>query len=192
MNWPTLHSQSETYASRAEAARRKGEIEEAERLYARAAEAESDALQYLDSSKERTLGVSAVSAVALWYKARLFDRAQSTAYRWLATGQLPLFATDQLKELLQAIWNSETLKREGKPVQEMAEPEEAVLRGVLRAVHLDKDWLEISADEGHVRINDVSEAVDDLIGPMVNRPVIVHTTKDAQGRHRFRDIESAE
>lgn len=371
MNWPTLHSQSETYASQAEAVRRRGEIAEAERLYTLAAEAESDALQYLDKSKKRTLGVSAVSAVALWYKARRFDQAQQTAHAWLAAGELPAFAADQLRELLQAIWNEvakdkakvgfapgqvivsikggevlpggapldlivekvqtvqslfyrtaelirgsphrtqgvpdqairdmcrpwlfqaipgsyqfaiavqepaqldlfptriarpdeiaslflqilraaaespdtdlpsivpakdyqntflklarnlaptgksfqsmevrspemvdpitllpavrttigQALKRERKLTQETAESEETGLTGVLRAVHLDQDWLEISTDEGRVRIINLGEAVDDVIGPMVNRPVIVRTTRDAKGRPLFRDIESAE
>ncbi len=66
------------------------------------------------------------------------------------------------------------------------------LRGVLRAVHLDQDWLEVTIGDQHVRVTDVGEVVDDVIGPMMNRPVAVHATRDFKGRHRFRDIESGE
>ena len=45
------------------------------------------------------------------------------------------------------------------------------LRGVLRAIHLDRDWLEL-ADEGGalVRVYAVGEEVDDVIGPWSTRP----------------------
>lgn len=71
------------------------------------------------------------------------------------------------------------------------EPEqEEALRGLLRAVHLDQDWLEVTVNDQHIRIDHVGEAVDDVIGPMVNKPVIVQATKDAGGRYHFRDIEA--
>ena len=77
------------------------------------------------------------------------------------------------------------------------------LRGVLRAVHLDADWLEVVVDNEPVRVDGLSATVDDVIGPMVNRPVIVHVIKrdprglDAwmrprQKRFRFVDIETQE
>jgi len=50
---------------------------------------------------------------------------------------------------------------------------------VLRAVHLDRDWLEVTVDKDHIRVEDVGEAIDDLIGPMVNRPVIVHVVRES-------------
>ncbi len=65
------------------------------------------------------------------------------------------------------------------------------LRGVLRAVHLDKDWIEVTSEGDHVRIDRVGEAVDDVIGPMVNHQVIVQTRVDSKGRH-FVDIEAEE
>jgi hypothetical protein len=37
------------------------------------------------------------------------------------------------------------------------------LRGILRAVNLDKDWLELTMDGEHVRVYDVREAVDDVM-----------------------------
>lgn len=65
------------------------------------------------------------------------------------------------------------------------------LRGVLRAVHLDKDWLEVVVDGTPVLVNGLEDAVDDLIGPMVNRAVVVKAV--AQGKkYKYVDIELAE
>ena len=63
------------------------------------------------------------------------------------------------------------------------------LRGVLRAVHLDKDWLELTVGSEQLRVDAVDEEVDDVIGPLVNRPVIVYASTVA-GKHRFVDIEA--
>ena len=63
------------------------------------------------------------------------------------------------------------------------------LRGILRAVHLDQDWLEVTVDNSHLRVDRVGEAVDDVIGPMVNKAVIVRVVTDVRGRHHFRDME---
>ncbi|MGH7988561.1 MAG: hypothetical protein ACREQX_20055 [Candidatus Binataceae bacterium] len=64
------------------------------------------------------------------------------------------------------------------------------MRGILRALHLDQDWIEITAtgSPGHVRINKASEALDDIIGPMVNHKVIVMAVKRGQ-KYVYRDIE---
>lgn len=62
------------------------------------------------------------------------------------------------------------------------------LKGTLRAVHLDRDWLEVAADGEHHRVIRVGEQVDDVIGTMVNKPVIVHVTRDG-GKLSFVDIE---
>ncbi len=72
---------------------------------------------------------------------------------------------------------------------------ETRLSGVLRALHLDQDWLEIAVDEPggkHVRVESAGEAVDDVVGPMVNRHVIVEAARTPQGKHLFRDIQAAE
>lgn len=70
--------------------------------------------------------------------------------------------------------------------------EEETIRGVLRAVHLDQDWIEVTVDAVHVRIEQVGEAVDDVIGPMVNHPVVVQVTRDDRGKRHFGDIERDE
>ncbi len=85
---------------------------------------------------------------------------------------------------------AESLRRQAPPTG--PDLEMITLHGVLRAVHLDQDWLEVTIGNQHVRVTDVGEVVDDVIGPMMNRPVAVHTSRDSKGRHRFRDIESGE
>ncbi|MBE9014234.1 hypothetical protein IQ250_29010, partial [Pseudanabaenaceae cyanobacterium LEGE 13415] len=54
-------------------------------FYRFAAECEVRALEALDVTKTRTLGVIVVSAVSLWFKAEEFDIAERLAYRWLAS-----------------------------------------------------------------------------------------------------------
>ncbi len=69
---------------------------------------------------------------------------------------------------------------------------ETMLRGILRALDLDHDWLEISVQGTHKRIRGVGETVDDLIGPMVNREVVVRV-RPGRGRSlTFIDIEQDE
>ena len=55
-------------------------------------------------------------------------------------------------------------------------PEEnfETIRGTLRAVHLDQDWLVVVQEDGtSVRCEGAGSNVDDVLGPLVNRPVIV-------------------
>jgi hypothetical protein len=66
---------------------------------------------------------------------------------------------------------------------------EISLRGVLRAVHLEKDWLELYVSNAPVHISDVRETIDDVIGPMVNHSVVVHVLRTVKGTYLFRDIE---
>ena len=104
MTWLEYHRQSETLASRADVARLSGNGDQARLLYGRAADVEVRALEALDPTKRRTLGITAVSAVALYYKAAQLRTAENTACRLLALDNLPRFARMQLRDLLQAIW----------------------------------------------------------------------------------------
>lgn len=63
-----------------------------------------------------------------------------------------------------------------------------VLRGVLRALHLDKDWIEISGQGEPTTVHEIRDALEDVIGPMVNKPVRVTVTKNGR-RYKFIDIE---
>ena len=368
MTWLEHHSRSERLAGDAELAAGLGERARAQDLYAKAAQAEEQALQYLEPSKSRTLGISAVSAVSLYYKAGQLDAAEALAYRCLAAERLPKFAGEQLRGLLQSVWSEQVRKRagvdfapdqilvsvkggeiveggapldlivekvqtvqslfyrtaellrglphrkRGSPIKEVqdscrpwlfqtapgsyqfavavqeprqpdlfgreeprpkdiadhflsilratieapeqelpelvpdadyrgtflkltrnlaptgkrfsqldirsatdtrtislvpstrsgvshtirasrttapAEPEaEEEIRGTLRALHLDEDWIEVTVDGEHLRVDKVGETVDDVIGPMVNRPVVVQIVRDTRGRLHFRDIEA--
>lgn len=101
MSWAEQHKQSEFYANEADTALIRGEAEQAAKLYCLAAKAEAEALEVLDPSKVRTLGITVVSVVALWHKAGEFQQAKKIAELWLAHNDLPLFAVDQIQMLLE-------------------------------------------------------------------------------------------
>lgn len=81
MGWQEHHTQSEQYASFAEEAHRRAEIERTRELYRLAAESEVRVLEALERSKTRTLGITIVNAVTLWFKAGEFGVAEQLAYR---------------------------------------------------------------------------------------------------------------
>jgi hypothetical protein len=74
MSWAELHQRSEHLAAEAQAASRDSG-DRAQALYAQAAGLEAEAIAALPPSKTRTIGITAVSAVALWFKAKEFDQA---------------------------------------------------------------------------------------------------------------------
>ena len=113
MSWDEHHSASERLATEAERAARSGDRAAAEELYRRAAEAEAAALDDVGREKSRTRGVTAVSAVALWYKAHDLPRAEQLAHRCLASGDLPGFAQSQIRELLSLIWTTQSAEATG-------------------------------------------------------------------------------
>jgi hypothetical protein len=370
MSWNKYHLQSERYAAEAEALKLNGNSEQAKLLYEKAAIEEFRALDYLDESKKRTLGVTAVSAVSLLYKSSKVVDAEREAHRCLAIQALPDFAMSELRAILQTIWNEAEMKKTGikfvdgqvlvsvkggkivrggapldliiekvqtvqsyfyrttelirnmphrrrgapeKGIQDMCRPwlfqaapgsyqfavaveesiqqelfdkntpsgkeiatsflsilrssiedpenefkklvpseeyqttflkltrnlvptgksysemeirltnvaksislvpaardiirdtlnkhkktavtlgeekDEKTLQGILRAVHLDQDWLEVTVGEEHKRVLNIGDTVDDLIGPMINRPVLVKYFVNQKGANIFIDIES--
>jgi hypothetical protein len=100
MDWDENHSESERLASQAEVAAREGNRKRAAALYREAAEAESRALASVDPTKMRTLGITAVSAVSLYYKAGEGTVAADIGQRYLDAGSLPEFAQNQIREIL--------------------------------------------------------------------------------------------
>lgn len=87
--------------------------------------------------------------------------------------------------------------RQARPAEvDAARSHLATLTGILRALHLDEDWLEVTVNEAgrerHIRVFKAGEAIDDVVGPMVNRPVVVETTISASGKHQFVDIQAVE
>ena len=110
MTWADFHKASEAAAVEAEQALREGNSVQAALLYAKAAEHEQLALAAVDATKARTRGITAVSAVSLWYKAASYERAEQLAYLILAEHSIPEFARMDLRNLVQAIWTESSKK----------------------------------------------------------------------------------
>jgi hypothetical protein len=113
MTWSSLHQESEAFAAEAHGALRRGDIARAQELFGQAADAEARALQTLGSDKPRTLGITAVSAAALWYKAGKLNEAAQLAHQASAKSEMPSFAIEELRGLLQAIWNEQAQQEAG-------------------------------------------------------------------------------
>src|SRR5712691_2136955 len=113
MSWAIHHAQSEELACQAEAALRKGERDGARELYRLSAKAEERALDALDPSKTRTLGITAVSAASLWFKANEWKQVERVACHWIAADLLPDFAIAQLQEVLQTTWHERDFRQSG-------------------------------------------------------------------------------
>src|SRR5260221_5916581 len=103
MSWSNLHAISEQLASEAGVLVRLGNLELAVARYADAALAEEKALAELGSDKPRTFGITGVSAVSLWLKAREYQRAERLARHVLANSIVPDFARRDLQSLLREI-----------------------------------------------------------------------------------------
>lgn len=369
MTWTEHHAQSERLAMEAHLAARAGEHGRALGLYREAAETEKRALDELDASKVRTRGITAVSAVALYYKAEEFNCAEQLAHLTLFAPDIPEFARADMRTLVQAIW-TESAKRQagvafapgqvmvavkggevvaggapldlivdrvqtiqalffrtiewakglphrkgGRPTRDLqdqcrpwlfqsapgsyqfsvaiqnsvqpdlfspdVEPDDVAkrfleivgasaaddpaalerlvpdrayrttflrltrnltstgkthervelrasgetrpvaldsesreninkqiratpapspapgdteldLRGILRAVDLDHDWMDVLVDGNPIHVVDLQDTVDDVIGPMVNRPVVTKVLRTSAGKHKYLDIELAE
>ena len=112
---------------------------------------------------------------------KTFDRIELTA----SGDSRPIALSMETRKSINQRLKSKTSEA-GESPQEVTD-----LRGVLRAVHLDKDWLEVAVDGSPVLVNGLEDAVDDIIGPMVNRAVVVKAI--AQGKkYKYVDIELAE
>jgi len=99
----------------------------------------------------------------------------------------PVVLTPASRKLL-----TQSIRESTAPDKSRPSSEEVTLRGVLRAVHLDSDWLEVSVDDRRLRITGVGETVDDVIGPMVNHEVVVSVLRLGKSDYLFRDIELTE
>lgn len=103
-DWLTHHRQSEAIATKAHEHARLGEQAAAEQAFREAAEAEEAALALVDRTKARTLGIVAVSTVALYYKARCIEKAMAVAYKYLALATIADSARAQLDDLLLTLY----------------------------------------------------------------------------------------
>lgn len=117
MSWLSWHEISEVKAAGAHAAARGGDALLARQSFREAAEAESKALEELDVTKLRTYGITAVSATSLWFKAEELEEAERTALRFLSCENLPQFAVQQLRELVQSVWTMQAMHNAGVQIQ---------------------------------------------------------------------------
>ncbi|WHZ25290.1 MAG: hypothetical protein OJF51_000085 [Nitrospira sp.] len=113
MTWADLHAESERFAIEAQLALKAHNASRAVELYKRAADSEQQALDQLDPSKTRTRGITGVSAVALWFKAHEYVLAERLAHSLLADPQVPEFAREGLRNLVQAIWTESAKQSAG-------------------------------------------------------------------------------
>jgi amino acid adenylation domain-containing protein len=100
MTWDAHHTESERLAGDAELMLSRGQAEAARALYRRAARAEAAALAHVDAARTRTAGITAVSALSLWYKAGDLAEVWRTGHRLLAEMPLPEFAREQIRGIL--------------------------------------------------------------------------------------------
>jgi hypothetical protein len=103
MSWYEYHNKSEELAMLAELELKQSHHAQARELYSQAADAEAFALAEVDRTKVRTLSVTVVSAVSLYYKAGDLKKAKDVAATWLDTHLLLPFAEDQIEELVSLI-----------------------------------------------------------------------------------------
>jgi len=113
MTWAQLHADSERLAIEAQLAARARDMARAIDLYKRAGDLERQALDQLDVSKTRTRGITAVSAVALWFKAGEYALAEQLAHSMLADPHIPDFAREDLRSLVQGIWTESSKQKAG-------------------------------------------------------------------------------
>ncbi|MFT3671770.1 hypothetical protein [Aestuariivirga sp.] len=107
MTWAANHGESQRWADMAHVNLRRGDAKAAEECFKMAAQFELDAYNALSPEKIRTLGITAVSVVSLFYKANELAEAENYAHRFCADLRLPEFANEELKSLLYLIWQKQ-------------------------------------------------------------------------------------
>jgi hypothetical protein len=90
---------------------------------------------------------------------------------------------------------NDTIRKQAPLAVSEGEGEAVQLEGILRAIHLDQDWLEVTVVDGgeeHIKVWKAGDAIDDVVGPMVNRRVTVDAVRAPNGKHLFKDIQPVE
>ena len=103
-------------------------------------------------------------------------------------GELEAHPTHLLTPEARIVIN-QTLKK-GRPVdtQDSQDTEEELI-GILRAVDLDKDFLDVTVRGDSVHVIGLGDTMDDVIGSIVNKRVKILVVHAARNSIRFRDIE---
>ena len=186
MTWLEHHRLSEQYAAEAEIANQRGELTQAQNFYAKAAQAEERALQEVAPDKPRTYGITAVSAVALYFKASELSASQALAYRCLASQRLPEFALQQMEDLLEQVYFQRHLNSKGVALADDeiqlslsgqdAEPVE--IHGVLRYADATRDNSNqirvIDNEDNRTHTIEVPEGMmNNIVRPMWDLDVVI-------------------
>jgi hypothetical protein len=76
---------------------------------------------------------------------------------------------------IQAVYLTDAIAsrvKDALPRKQEADSPREELYGILRALHLDENWLELTLQDGtHQKCNTLPDMLDDVVGPMVNRRV---------------------
>jgi hypothetical protein len=102
----------------------------------------------------------------------------------------PVVLTPETRQVVNS-----TLRVHKKKIATGGGAREQQLCGVLRALHLDKDWIEIALSDDpydYVQVHRAGDVIDDIVGPLVNHRVVVDVVVQPDGKHLFRDIQSEE
>jgi len=106
-----FHREAERLAAEAEALTRQGDRSAAQHTYAAAAAQERQALALVPPEKPRSRTILAVSLASLLYKASRLEEAESLIYALLSDANLLPFGRVQLKELLQVVFDEQSLPK---------------------------------------------------------------------------------
>jgi hypothetical protein len=99
-----LHRQSELRASEGDTLAAEGRLNEAQQAYREAAELERQVFDGIPKERSRTRGIIGVSIASLYYKGAALAEAESYASQYISDSSLPDFARDQLRDILEDIW----------------------------------------------------------------------------------------
>lgn len=83
--------------------------------------------------------------------------------------------------------------REALPKEKISAEEQWTDQGILRALNLDRNWLILAKDDGtHARHSTKPELLDDVVGPMVNRRVMVSGLLKQRGTKKYQIVSEIE
>lgn len=118
MSWLEHHSRSEELAGEGDLLNLRGEREQAQAAYRRAADLERLAIRDLEPGKLKTWTITAVSAASLFFMANDYATAERLAHTYLSDERLLPFGHDDLKELLQTMWDEQAKQEEGTSLED--------------------------------------------------------------------------
>jgi len=109
------HEVAERLAAQAEMLLRQGDPAQARSLYGEAAAAEQRAAAaFAGQNKARTFNILAVSHASLLYKSNQIDLAEQWTCVYLAHPTLNAWGRSKMRELLEVIWDEQTVERQGR------------------------------------------------------------------------------